>query len=156
MKKLLGTWNSLGTANSFTSAVLRLITYSLLLFLAFECVTVDFKWPEQAVLGVLTIVLTLAIHAVSESELVRLALMFASMLATTRYADWRFSTVIQALLDKDHPIAWLDVFFMLVLLSAEVYAFVILYLGYIQTIRPLRRPPIPLPVSLDDCRTSMC
>ena len=150
MKRLLGKWQSLGTATSFTSAVLRLIIYSLLLFLAFECVTVDFKWPEQAVLGVLTIVLTLTIHATSESELVTLALMFASMLATTRYAYWRFSTVVQALLDRNHPIPWIDVFFMLVLLSAEVYAFVILYLGYIQTIRPLRRPPVPLPASLEE------
>ena len=90
MKRLLGKWNSLGTATSFTASVARLITYSLLLFLAFECVTVDFKWPEQAVLGVLTIAITFAIHAISESELVTLALMFASMLATTRYAYWRF------------------------------------------------------------------
>ena len=150
MKRLLGKWNSLGTATSFTAAVARLITYSLLLFLAFECVTVDFKWPEQAVLGVLTIAITFAIHAISESELVTLALMFASMLATTRYAYWRFATTFQAMLDRNHPIPWIDVFFMLVLLSAEVYAFVILYLGYVQTIRPLRRPPVPLPATLEE------
>ena len=150
MKRILGKWNSLGSSTSFTAAVARLITYALLLFLAFECVTVDFKWPEQAVLGILTIAITFAIHAISESELVTLALMFASMLATTRYAYWRFSTVFQAVLDRNHPIPWIDVFFMLVLLSAEVYAFVILYLGYVQTIRPLRRPPVPLPARLEE------
>ena len=150
MKRILGKWNSLGSSTSFTAAVVRLITYALLLFLAFECVTVDFKWPEQAVLGILTIAITFAIHAISESELVTLALMFASMLATTRYAYWRFSTVFQAVLDRNHPIPWIDVFFMLVLLSAEVYAFVILYLGYVQTIRPLRRPPVPLPARLEE------
>ena len=61
-----------------------------------------------------------------------------------------FATVFQALLDRNHPIPWIDVFFMLVLLSAEVYAFVILYLGYVQTIRPLRRPPVPLPATLEE------
>ncbi len=40
--------------------------------------------------------------------------------------------------------------FMLILLSAECYAFVILFLGYIQTIRPLRRPPYPMPKDLED------
>ena len=160
MKKILETsllenrflkrWESLGTGSSLLASGARLAVYAMLLFLAFECVTIDFRWPEQAVLGVLTILITLAIHSISASELVTLALMFASMLATTRYAYWRISTVAEAFFDRNHPVAWIDAFFMLVLLSAEVYAFVILYLGYIQTIRPLRRPPVPLPSDVEE------
>src|SRR5439155_8787402 len=35
--------------------------------------------------------------------------------------------------------------FVLVLIVAEFYAFVTLFLGYFQTVRPLRRRPLPLP-----------
>jgi cellulose synthase (UDP-forming) len=39
----------------------------------------------------------------------------------------------------------LDAFFVLVVLAAELYAFVALLLGYLQTLWPLRRTPVPLP-----------
>src|ERR1700733_11510169 len=149
MKGILGHWKALGTASSFTASVARLVIYALLLFLAFECVTVDFKWPEQAVLSILTIALGFAIHGISDSELVTLALMFASMLATARYAYWRCSSVFDAAVNPGQQVSKIDLVFMLVLLSAEVFAFAILYLGYVQTIRPLRRPPVPLPVEVE-------
>ena len=34
---------------------------------------------------------------------------------------------------------------MVLLIGAETYSFLILYLGFVQTIAPLRRPPVPLP-----------
>ena len=43
-----------------------------------------------------------------------------------------------------HPGA-LDAFFIFCLLGAEIYAFIILFLGYFQTIWPLRRAPVALP-----------
>ncbi len=145
MKRILEHWRTLGTATSFAAGLVRLIVYALLLFLAYECITVDFNWPEQAVLGILTIALTLGLSSASDSELVTLALMFASMLATARYAYWRYVTTIEIVTDRSHHIAWIDLGFMLVLLSAETYAWLVLYLGYIQTARPLHRPPVPLP-----------
>ncbi len=149
MKRILEHWKALGTASTFTAAVARLIVYALLLFLAYECITVDFNWSEQAVLGVLTIGLTLALNSISDSELVTLALMFASMLATARYAYWRYVTTIQIVTDRSHRVAWIDLAFMVVLLAAETYAWVVLYLGYIQSARPLHRPPVPLPRDFD-------
>ena len=44
----------------------------------------------------------------------------------------------------------LDIFFILCLLLAETYAFVILFLGYFQTIWPLRRAPVALPEDPDE------
>ena len=44
----------------------------------------------------------------------------------------------------------LDAFFILCLLLAEAYAFVILFLGYFQTIWPLRRAPVALPENPED------
>ncbi len=149
MKSILEKWKALGTASSFTASIVRWLVYALLLFLAYECVTVDFNWSEQAVLGFLTIILTFALHGVSDSEIVTLALVFASMLATARYAYWRFVTVYHALTDPNRTLGYIDVVFILILLSAEVYAWVVLYLGYIQAARPLRRPPLPLPRDLE-------
>ncbi len=78
-----------------------------------------------------------------------LALMFASMLSTGRYAYWRITTVFTALHEHGRAIGIINIGFMLLLLSAEAYAFVILYLGYVQTIRPLHRPPAAMPDDLE-------
>ncbi len=145
MRGLLRKWTGLGTATTLTATLARLVTYALLLFFSLNCVTVIFKWPEQAVLGTLTIALAFAIHRTSKTELVTLALMFASLLATARYAFWRCSMVFQAAVDPDRPVGRINLAFMLILLAAEIYAVIILFLGYIQTSRPLRRPPAPLP-----------
>src|ERR1700677_2999682 len=149
MKRLVGQWSRVGTGSGMWAGFARLFTYALLLFFALNCIMVDFQWPEQAVLGILTIALGFAIHGISDSELVTLALMFASMLATARYAYWRCSSVFDAAVNPGQQVSKVDLAFMLVLLSAEVYAFAILYLGYIQTIRPLRRPPVSLPAEVD-------
>src|SRR5277367_5185776 len=150
MKRILTHWRSLGTTSSLWASMARIAVYGILLFLAFECVTIDFRWPEQAVLGILIIGLAFGIHRISGSELVTLALMFASMLATARYAYWRIFTVAQTFASPNQRVGVINSIFMLILLSAEFYAFVILFLGYIQTIRPLRRPPYPMPKDLED------
>ena len=53
---------------------------------------------------------------------------------------------------KDPANHWgaLDAFFIMCLLLAEVYAFFILFLGYFQTIWPLRRAPVALPDDTDE------
>ena len=43
--------------------------------------------------------------------------------------------------------------FMLILLSAESYAYVIMILGYFQTVRPLKRTPVSLPANSDEWPT---
>ena len=150
MKGILARWQLLGTASGRWTGLFRIFIYVFLLFLAFNCITVDFQWPEQAVLGVLTIALAFAIHRIGKSELITLALMFASMLATARYAFWRSASVFEAAIDPGQHVGKLDLAFMLILLSAEMYAFLILFLGYIQTIRPLRRPPVPLSPNIEE------
>ncbi len=118
--------------------------------MAFECVTIDFHWPEQAVLGILTIAVTYFIHKSGGSEIVTLSLMFASVTSTARYCYWRCSTVFDVVVDPAHKAGWINLFFMFLLLSAELYAFAILFLGYIQTARPLQRRPVPLPENVDE------
>jgi cellulose synthase (UDP-forming) len=150
MRSLTKRWMSLGTASGRGAALARLFIYVFLAFLAIECITIDFAWPEQAALGILTIALTFFIHGRSKSELVTLILMYASVIATARYCYWRCSMVFAAAFDPSMHVAKIDLAFMLILLSAEIYAFLILFLGYIQTARPLRRPPAPMPDDIED------
>jgi cellulose synthase (UDP-forming) len=150
MRALTSRWLRLGTASGLGAALARLATYVLLAFLAIQCITIDFQWPEQAALGILTIALTFFIHSRSKSELVTLTLMFASVIATARYGYWRFSTVFAVAFDPSVHVSKIDLSFMLILLSAEVYAFIILFLGYIQTARPLRRVPAPMPADIGE------
>lgn len=150
MKRIIDRWDAVGTGSGVFASLARIIVYASLLFLAYECITIDFSWPEQAVLGGLTILLGYAIHRISRSEVITLALMFASILATGRYAYWRISTVATAIATQGRTIGIINIFFILLLLCAEFYAFVILFLGYIQTIRPLRRMPFSLPAHVED------
>ncbi len=150
MNLFFSSWNTFGTSRSLLARIGRLAVYCILGFLAFESITAHFEWPEQAVLGLLTVLVTYFIHRTSKSELITLALMFASISATLRYGYWRFSTVIGAIADPAHRPNFINLCFMLLLLSAEVYAFIILFLGFIQTARPLRRRPAAMPADVAD------
>ena len=89
--------------------------------------------------------MALALARSSDSYLVTLTLMMMSMFCTFRYGYWRISTTVQFFRDPANHWGALDAFFIFCLLLAESYAFVILFLGYFQTIWPLRRAPIVLP-----------
>jgi cellulose synthase (UDP-forming) len=101
-------------------------------------------WPQQTVLGLLMLLIALWLSRASNSYLITLTLMIMSMFATFRYGWWRIGTVIDFF--RDPGVKWgpLDAFFILMLVGAEAYAFIILFLGFMQTIWPLRRAPVPL------------
>ncbi|HEY4357235.1 MAG TPA: UDP-forming cellulose synthase catalytic subunit [Acidobacteriaceae bacterium] len=105
----------------------------------------DLTWPQQAVLGLLLTVLAIWIDRSSSSYLVTLTLMLLSCFSTFRYGYWRISTVWKFFSDPGSSFTKLDVFFIVLLVLAECYAFIILFLGYLQTLWPLRRTPVPLP-----------
>lgn len=64
-----------------------------------------------------------------------------SINASSRYLYWRFTDT----LDLN---SWIDGIFGIILLMAETYAWLVLMLGYVQTIWPLRRKPEPMPDDL--------
>ena len=111
--------------------------------------TLDLTWPQQTVLGLLTVLLAMWMDKSSSSYLVTLTLMFVSCFSTFRYGYWRISTVVKYLMDPANHWTALDFFFIWLLVLAETYAFVILFLGYLQTLWPLRRTPVPLPEDPD-------
>jgi cellulose synthase (UDP-forming) len=145
-----GLWQDIGAGENFFTRLLRLIfllaAAAVFCFLAILPLT----WPQQAVLGLLTLLMALAMARSSDSYLVTLTLMMMSMFCTFRYGYWRILQVVRFFQDPASHWGALDAFFILCLLVAEAYAFCILFLGYFQTIWPLRRAPVSLPENTED------
>jgi cellulose synthase (UDP-forming) len=113
----------------------------ILLFL----VSLPLNWKDQAILGALLIVLAYLINAFSPGRRTTILLMMVTCFCTARYAYYRFSETAWNVKTSWSQVHALDLFFVGLLLAAESYAFLILFLGCFQTIRPLRRKPIQLP-----------
>src|SRR5882762_7397775 len=130
--------------NLFFKAIRFLILLSGTVFL-FSTAILELTWPQQLVLGLLTVLLAIWMDRSSSSYLVTLTLMIASMYSTFRYGFWRTSYTVKFFLDPGNTWSYLDAFFIWMLVGAEAYAYAILFLGYMQTLWPLRRTPVPLP-----------
>ncbi|HET7292927.1 MAG TPA: UDP-forming cellulose synthase catalytic subunit [Vicinamibacteria bacterium] len=101
---------------------------------AYSAVIVPLSPWEQAEVSLLMI--GLAVPA-SLSRPLRPLIVFLSGFASLRYFYWRVTST----LNLDGP---LDATFSLLLLAAEVYGVLVLFLGYFQTIEMERRTPPPL------------
>jgi len=91
-------------------------------------VVLPLTWPQQAVCGLLTLIMTLVLARSSDSYLITLVLMITSVFCTCRYGygECRRRGISSGSVE---PLGALDAFFILCLLVAEVYAFAILFLG---------------------------
>ncbi len=138
-------WRELETGdNVFFWSVRTLILVGGVLFLLFSGM-LYLTWLQQALLGFVMLVVAIGMDRASMSYLVTLTLILLSCYSTFRYGWWRLSTVYQFFAAPGAKWTWLDAFFIGLLLAAEVYSFCILALGYVQTLWPLRRTPVPLP-----------
>jgi cellulose synthase (UDP-forming) len=145
MTVLTALWSNLESGDSILFRALRWALFICGIFLLAQFVTLNLNWDRQAILGLVMVLLSIWLDRSSNSYLVTLTLMFMSLMATARYAWWRYNMVIDFFTDPANHWGWIDAFFMLILLAAESYAFLILLLGYLQTLWPLRRAPMPLP-----------
>src|SRR5215472_8360682 len=92
---------------------------------------------SQALFAVLTILAMLVIRG-QPSRGVTLILITLSIAVSTRYIWWRLTETLQ------FP-SQIEAFLGIGLILAELYAWLVLVLGYIQTAWPLHRPPVALP-----------
>ena len=113
----------------------------VLLFL----IVLPLNWKDQLILGVLLAAASLLLKSFFRQPRATILLMLVSCFCTSRYVYYRFSETAWNLQTSWSQIHALDLFFVLILLAAEGYACLILYLGIFQTVRPLRRKPIQLP-----------
>src|SRR5271156_446297 len=132
----------------FFKALRFLVLVSGVLLLCFTGI-LELTWPQQIVLGILTVALVVWLDRSSSSYLVTLTLLLVSMFSTFRYGYWRVATTAKYFFTPGSAWNRLDGFFIVLLLLAETYAFVTLFLGYMQTLWPLRRTPVALPDETD-------
>ena len=143
-------WRDIGAGENILTKIIRLI-FLLAAGAAFCFLAIlPLSWPQQVVLGFFTLVVAIFLSRGSDSYLITLVLMMMSMFCTFRYGYWRIQRVVEYFQDPANQWGALDAFFILCLLVAEAYAFLILFLGYFQTIWPLRRAPVSLPEDTDE------
>jgi cellulose synthase (UDP-forming) len=140
-----GLWQDIGAGENFITRLLRIVFLAVGMVVFYFLAVLPLTWPQQAVGGLLTLLMALALSRSSDSYLITLTLMMMSMFCTFRYGFWRISQTVQFFRDPANHWGALDAFFICSLILAELYAFVILFLGYFQTIWPLRRAPVALP-----------
>ena len=75
-------------------------------------------------------------------RLTTLAMIVLSISASSRYMYWRVTDTVGFT-------NWVDACFGFGLLLAELYAFLVLLIGYFQTAWPLQRRPVPMPQDVD-------
>lgn len=138
-------WKEFESGDGVLLRALRLsVLAGGILFLCFTGV-LFLSWERQLLLAVLTLAIAIWMDLTSKSYLVTLTLVLLSVYSTFRYGFWRVSSVIAFLSDPGADWTGLDAFLVCMLLLAECYAFVVLVLGYLQVLWPLRRAPVPLP-----------
>jgi cellulose synthase (UDP-forming) len=125
-----GLWQDVGAGENLFTRVLRLLFLVLAAAVLCFMAVLPLNWMQQGVLALLTLVAALVMARSSDSYLVTLTLIMLSMFSTLRYGYWRVAQVVQFLHDPANHWGALDVFFIMCLLLAETYAFVILFLGY--------------------------
>ena len=107
--------------------------------------TTPMNWAEQLIFSLFVWWLALFIRRLP-GNLPTLMLMIISLLASCRYIWWRATTTLNL-----EPGA--SLVFGLLLFAAECYTWLVLLLGYLQTLRPLKRKPVALPTVLSDWPT---
>ena len=104
-------------------------------------ITVPFSLTEQIVFSGIFCAISLYIRRYV-GTLVTLVLISLSTIVSARYLYWRFSSTL------GQDLTTMDAVFGVGLLAAELYAWLVLVLGFFQTIWPLKRKPEPMPQDL--------
>lgn len=105
-------------------------------------IMVPFGWHNQALLGLGFVLLAIVVNRLFKAHWITYFLMAMSLFATARYAYWRATETLGFGVPGYH---WYDLAITVLLFVAEVYAWLVLVLGYLQTAQPLRRKPVALP-----------
>ena len=107
-------------------------------------VILPLNWKDQAVFGALLFGFAIWIHARSKHYGATVVLIVLALFTTTRYLYWRVTETFGFLSFNRSEITSWEVLPVFLLLAAELYGFVIMVLGYFQSVWPLRRQVVPL------------
>jgi len=90
-----GLWQDIGAGENLLTRLLRLLFLLAATVVFCFLAVLPLTWPQQAVLGLLSLLMALAMARSSDSYLVTLALMMMSMFCTFRYGYWRILQVVR-------------------------------------------------------------
>lgn len=102
-------------------------------------------WEQQLFVSLALIAAALVLDRFVKSYAATLAIVSVSIFSSSRYIFYRVASTFGFGAESGPQPHTIDMIFMVVLLGAELYSFLILLLGYFQTIRPLGRKPAALP-----------
>jgi cellulose synthase (UDP-forming) len=123
---------------SFAGWLFIMLVATVALVAATLVVIIPLGLREQLVFGVTVFLIAMLLNLYRKSPLVTMMLVVISLTISTRYIYWRTSSTMG--LEST-----LEIVLGSILLSAEVYAYVVMWFGYWQTMWPLRRRPIAMP-----------
>lgn len=106
---------------------------------------IPMTWQQPAFFGVLVVVAAFLIDRSKRGPAATILLVLLCLCATTRYGYWRSATLWEYLHRRWAHVSAVAAVLMLILVGAEFYTFLILVLGFFQTIAPLKRPPLLMP-----------
>lgn len=112
------------------------------IFLMVTVMSVPLDLREQTIFGVLCFACTWMLNRFP-GRMITLVMTFVSLTVSTRYLYWRLTETMH--MDKV-----VDIFFATGLIVAEIYAWLVLVLGFIQTIWPLQRRPVGLNLPIEE------
>ncbi len=124
----------------------------ILAVLAFVAL-IPMTWQQQAFFGVLVVVAAFLIDRTKRGPAATILLVLLCLCATTRYGYWRSATLWDYLHRPWAHVSAVAAVLMLILVGAEFYTFLILILGFFQTVAPLKRPPLLMPENPEDWPT---
>lgn len=132
-----------------TKRVMWFLLVPIILIILGFFLTLPLTWRDQAILGCLFVGFAMFANRVLSGRLTTIFLSLTACFCTARYAYYRYSETAWSFRTSWSQIDAIDAFFVLLLLLAETYSFLILFLGVFQTARPLKRRPVPLPEDVE-------
>jgi cellulose synthase (UDP-forming) len=132
---------SFAHARIWQRSIVKHAILALALLLLAVFITIPFSLEAQAVFISFILIVAYSLRRI-KGQFATIVMITLSVTTSTRYLWWRYTET----LNWDDPIA---LGLGLGLLLAETYAWLVLILGFFQTINPLERKPVPLPENTD-------
>ena len=132
-----GAFQTLANARVWKNKLIKYSIVAFSLFLLAIFITIPFNLEAQAIFISLILLVAYSLRRV-KGQLATIIMITLSVTTSSRYLWWRYTET----LNWDDPLA---LTLGAGLLLAETYAWLVLILGFFQTINPLERKPIPLP-----------
>ncbi|MBQ4833097.1 UDP-forming cellulose synthase catalytic subunit [Pseudoalteromonas sp. MMG010] len=128
-------------ARIWQNKMVKYAIFALTLLLLAIFITIPFSLEAQAVFISFILIVAYSLRRI-KGQMATIVMITLSVTTSTRYLWWRYTET----LNWDDPLA---LGLGIGLLLAETYAWLVLILGFFQTINPLERKPVALPENTD-------